>query len=60
MEILFCVLGLLIPFVGTTLGASCIYIFKDKGISVNLSKIFNGFAVGLCFQHLFLVYFYQL
>ena len=47
MEILFCVLGLLIPFVGTTLGASCIYIFKFKGISVNLSKIFNGFAAGV-------------
>lgn len=47
MEILFTFLGLLIPFLGTTLGSAFIYIFKNKGMSVNLGKIFNGFAAGV-------------
>ena len=47
MEILITVLGLLIPFIGTTLGSSFIYLFKNKGMSINLGKIFNGFASGV-------------
>ena len=47
MEILITFLGLIIPFIGTTLGSSFIYIFKNKGMSVNLGKIFNGFAAGV-------------
>lgn len=47
MEVLIIVLGLLVPFLGTTLGSSFIYIFKNKAMSVNLGKIFNGFAAGV-------------
>ena len=47
MEILITFLGLIIPFIGTTLGSSFVYIFKNKGMSVNLGKIFNGFAAGV-------------
>ena len=32
MEILITFLGLIIPFIGTTLGSSFIYIFKNKGM----------------------------
>ena len=47
MVILITFLGLIIPFIGTTLGSSFIYIFKNKGMNINLGKIFNGFAAGV-------------
>ena len=47
MEILYTVIGFFIPFIGTTIGSSFIYLFKNKGMSVNLGKIFNGFAAGV-------------
>ena len=49
MSILITFLGLIIPFIGTTLGSALIYLFKNKGIGVNLNKIFNGFAAGVMF-----------
>lgn len=49
MSIFITFLGLIIPFIGTTLGSSLIYLFKNKGIGVNLNKIFNGFAAGVMF-----------
>ena len=49
MSILITFLGLIIPFIGTTLGSSLIYLFKNRGIGINLNKIFNGFAAGVMF-----------
>ena len=49
MSIFITFLGLIIPFIGTTLGSSLIYLFKNRGIGVNLNKIFNGFAAGVMF-----------
>ncbi|MBQ6122994.1 MAG: ZIP family metal transporter [Clostridia bacterium] len=40
------VLGVLIPFVGTSLGAAMVFILK-KEISTNLQKILTGFAAGV-------------
>lgn len=39
-------IGLLIPFLGTTLGASCVFFLK-KEISPNLQRAFTGFAAGV-------------
>ena len=50
MSILITFLGLIVPFVGTTLGSSLIYLFTHKGISLNLRKIFQGFAAGVMFS----------
>ena len=40
------ILGVLIPFIGTGLGAAMVFILK-KNISVNLQKILTGFAAGV-------------
>ena len=39
-------LGIIIPFVGTTLGALCVYFIKNE-FSESLSYILNGFAAGV-------------
>lgn len=39
-------IGLLIPFVGTTVGAACVFFLKSD-ISPRLQKIFMGFAAGV-------------
>lgn len=38
--------GLLLPFLGTTAGAACVFFLK-KEISANLQRIFTGFAAGV-------------
>ena len=38
------VAGLLIPFLGTTAGAACVFFLK-KQIGGNIQRIFTGFAV---------------
>lgn len=40
------ILGLLIPFAGTSLGAAMVFFFS-KQISNNLQKVFTGFAAGV-------------
>lgn len=40
------ILGIIIPFVGTSLGAAMVFILK-KNISENLQKILTGFAAGV-------------
>ena len=40
------ILGILIPFVGTSLGAAMVFVLK-KEISTNLQKILTGFAAGV-------------
>ena len=40
------VAGLLIPFLGTTAGAACVFFLK-KQISGNIQRIFTGFAAGV-------------
>ena len=40
------ILGILIPFVGTSLGAGMVFILKDE-ISDRLQKILTGFAAGV-------------
>ena len=40
------VLGLLIPFLGTTLGAACVFFMRDK-MSTYVQKILLGFASGV-------------
>ena len=37
------VAGLLIPFLGTTAGAACVFFLKKK-IGGNIQRIFTGFA----------------
>ena len=39
-------LGLLIPFMGTTLGALCVYIMKND-LSEHVKKMLTGFAAGV-------------
>ena len=38
--------GLLIPFLGTTLGSACVFFMKNK-MSVRLQKSLSGFAAGV-------------
>ncbi len=38
-------LGLLIPFIGTTLGSAMVFLMKNK-LNINLEKILLGFAAG--------------
>ena len=40
------VLGLLIPFLGTTLGAACVFFLKNT-MSGTLQRILTGFAAGV-------------
>ena len=40
------ILGILIPFIGTTLGALCVY-FISHSFKPRLSHILNGFAAGV-------------
>lgn len=40
------ILGILIPFLGTSLGAAMVFILK-KNISYNLQKVLTGFAAGV-------------
>ena len=39
-------MGILIPFLGTSLGAAMVFVLKDT-ISDNLQKILTGFAAGV-------------
>ena len=39
-------LGIMIPFIGTSLGAAMVFILK-KNISDNLQKVLTGFAAGV-------------
>lgn len=41
------ILGIIIPFGGTSLGAAMVFILK-KNISENLQKILTGFPVRCC------------
>ena len=38
--------GILIPFIGTSLGAAMVFVLK-KEISANLQKVLTGFAAGV-------------
>ncbi len=40
------VIGLLIPLLGTTAGAACVFFLKNQ-ISANFQRIFTGFAAGV-------------
>lgn len=40
------ILGLILPFLGTTLGAACVFLMKD-GIAPRLQKTLTGFAAGV-------------
>ncbi len=39
-------LGILIPFIGTTLGASCVF-FMKREMSEKIRRILTGFAAGV-------------
>ncbi len=39
-------LGILIPFIGTTLGAACVFLLRDQ-MSRRTERIFSGFAAGV-------------
>jgi ZIP family zinc transporter len=39
-------IGILIPFLGTTLGALCVY-FLQKKLNARLTNALNGFASGV-------------
>lgn len=38
--------GLIIPFIGTSAGAACVF-FMKKGLNIQLQKALSGFAGGL-------------
>ena len=38
--------GLMIPFLGTSLGAACV-LFMTKGLNIKVSKALTGFAAGV-------------
>ena len=38
--------GLMIPFLGTTLGSGCVF-FMKKEINMNIQRVFTGFAAGV-------------
>lgn len=40
------ILGLLIPFIGTSLGAACVLFMKNE-LSVKTTKMLSGFAAGV-------------
>lgn len=40
------IIGLLIPFIGTSLGAACVF-FMRKKLSLNIQKALTGFATGV-------------
>lgn len=40
------ILGLLIPFIGTSLGAACV-LFMKNDLSVKTTKMLSGFAAGV-------------
>ena len=40
------IVGLLIPFVGTTLGSAVVF-FMKRSLSVNVSRALTGFAAGV-------------
>lgn len=40
------VFGLLLPFLGTTLGAGCVFLLKDA-LNEGIQRIFTGFAAGV-------------
>lgn len=40
------VIGLLIPFIGTTLGSTMVYLLKDK-VNIKIEKVLLGFASGV-------------
>lgn len=40
------ILGILIPFIGTTLGAACVFFMKDE-INPKFQKALSGFAAGV-------------
>ena len=39
------ILGLAIPFFGTTAGAACVF-FMKRGLDINIQKALSGFAAG--------------
>ena len=46
MKLFFCFMGILIPFIGTSLGSSFVYFLKNK-INKKINKLFIGFAIGV-------------
>ena len=40
-------IGILIPFLGTTLGAAMVFFFKKDNMNVDVQKILSGFAAGV-------------
>ena len=40
------IVGILIPFLGTSLGASCVYLMKGE-MSLKIRKLLLGFAAGV-------------
>ena len=38
--------GILIPFLGTSLGAACV-LFMKKDLNIKIQKILTGFAAGV-------------
>lgn len=48
MDIFKCIIGILIPFFGTSFGAAVVFIFR-KNISTKMQNIFLAFASGIMF-----------
>ena len=46
MKILYCILGILIPFLGTSIGSFCVFFLK-KNLNNKFEKLLVGFASGV-------------
>ena len=40
------IIGLIIPFIGTSAGAACVF-FMKRGLDINVQKALTGFAAGV-------------
>ena len=48
-RIFYCILGILIPFLGTSVGSAFVFFLK-KNINVKFHKLMIGFASGVMLQ----------
>ena len=40
------IIGLMIPFIGTSAGGACVF-FMKRGLDINVQKALTGFAAGV-------------
>ena len=48
MNLIYSLIGIIIPFIGTSLGSSFVFVLKDK-LNFKIEKLIIGFAIGVMF-----------